>query len=124
MEQIIFYAGLMKRENQWETFYGVLNAYAVHGWDITIHATVTLKSQTGVPSISFSGIPRSTVFGIFLGNKTGTTGSKRFFVIVKHTTECLIRRKFGIEATIAKDIQRDCCLRKKLIPLFVPVLGI
>ena len=44
--------------------------------------------------------------------------------MVKNTVECFICRKFRIEAKIAKKIQRDCCLGKKIIPLFGRILGI
>ena len=100
------------------------NACSMRRWYITIHATVMLKICTNTISISSLGIPHTTVDGLFVDNDTCTKECERCFVVVKHTMNCCICRQFGIEATIVKKIQCDCCLGKKTIPLFVRILGI
>ena len=72
-----------------------------------------IDSRTDVPPISSLGIPRSTVVGIVLDNGTGTKGCETCFFVVEHTLKCCIRRQSGIEATVQKKIQGDCCLGKK-----------
>ena len=79
--QIILCAGLSKIDNWWEELYGVWNGCDVSGWDITIHTTIMIDSQTNVLSISSSGRPRMLVVGIFVDNDTGTKGSKRFLFV-------------------------------------------
>ena len=122
--QVILCAGLRKSYNQWEEFYGVCNACAMCGWDRKIHATVMINSRTDLPSISSSRRPRTMPPPPFRGKLHGYQGEGEVVLMVKNTIECCICRKFRIEATIEKNIQRDCCLGKKIIPLFGRILGI